>query len=241
MTDEVASYDPAALKRAAAARALDFIKPGMKVGLGTGSTAEALLDLLAPKVAAGLKITGVATSQRTADKARALGIPIAELDDTAPLDLTIDGADETDRDLNLIKGGGGALLREKIVASSSARMIVIADGSKLVDRLGAYPLPVEVIGFGARTTIARIARAIAALGYRDIAISLRMAGDNAFRTDSGNLIFDCAFGAITDAPALATALSQVPGVVDHGLFIDIASALVIARADGVEVLTRKAS
>jgi ribose 5-phosphate isomerase A len=232
--------DPASLKRAAAARALDYIKPGMRVGLGTGSTAEALLDLLGPRVAEGLAITGVATSERTAKKARALGIPIAELDDTAPLDLTIDGADEADRALNLIKGGGGALLREKIVATSSRSMVVIADGSKLVERLGAYALPVEVIRFGARTTIARIERAIAGLGYGDIPISLRLAGDVPFVTDSGHMIFDCAFGAITDAATLATTLSDIPGVVDHGLFVGIASALVIAREDGVEVIERKA-
>lgn len=233
--------DPASLKRAAAVRALEFVESGMRLGLGTGSTAEVFLDLLAPRVAAGLEIVGVPTSQRTADKARALGIPVAELDDTAPLDLTIDGADEADRDLNLIKGGGGALLREKIVASSSKRMVVIADGSKLVDRLGRYALPVEVIGFGARTTITRIEAAIAALGYRDIPIVLRNNGDGPFITDSGHMIFDCAFGAITDAPALASALSDVPGVVDHGLFIGIATALVIARPEGVEVLTRKTS
>jgi ribose 5-phosphate isomerase A len=233
--------DPASLKRAAALRALDFVEPGMRLGLGTGSTAEAFLDLLGPKVAAGLEIVGVPSSERSAARARALGIPLAELDDTAPLDLTIDGADEADRDLNLIKGGGGALLREKIVATSSKRMVVIADGSKLVDRLGAYALPVEVIGFGARTTIARIEAAIAALGYGDIPIVLRANDDGPFRTDSGNLIFDCAFGAITDPPALASALSDVPGVVDHGLFIGVATALVIARADGVEVLTRKTS
>ena len=232
--------DPAALKRDAALRALDFVKPGMKLGLGTGSTAEAFLDVLAPRVAAGLQIVGVPTSQRTADRARVLGIPIAELDDTAPLDLTVDGADEADRELNLIKGGGGALLREKIVASSSKAMVVIADGSKLVDRLGAYALPVEVIGFGARTTITRIEAAIAALGYRDIPITLRNGSDGPFRTDSGHMIFDCTFGAITDAPALAGALSDVPGVVDHGLFIGIATALVIAWPEGVDVLERKA-
>jgi ribose 5-phosphate isomerase A len=238
-TDSPAS--PAALKRAAAAAALDYVQPGMKLGLGTGSTAEAFLDCLAPKVADGLKITGVPTSQRTADKARALGIPIAELDDTAPLDLTIDGADEADHALNLIKGGGGALLREKIVASSSARMVVIADGSKLVDTLGAFALPVEVVGFGARTTIARIEAEIARLGYGDIPISLRMNGDGPFISDSGHFIFDCAFGTITDAPTLARALSEIPGVVDHGLFINIASSLVVARPDGVEILTRTAS
>lgn len=240
MTSADSAADPAALKRAAAAAALDFVQSGMKLGLGTGSTAEAFLDLLAPRVADGLEIIGVPTSQRTADKARALGIPIAELDDTAPLDLTIDGADEADRALNLIKGGGGALLREKIVASSSARMVVIADGSKLVDSLGAFALPVEVIGFGARTTIARIEAEIARLGYEAIPISLRMNGDGPFISDSGHFIFDCAFGTIIDAPALARALSDIPGVVDHGLFIDIASSLVIARPDGVEVLTREA-
>jgi ribose 5-phosphate isomerase A len=233
--------DPASLKRAAAARALDFVEPGMTLGLGTGSTAEAFLDLLGPKVAAGLDLMGVASSERTAARARALGIPLAELDDAAPLDLTIDGADEADRNLDLIKGGGGALLREKIVASSSKRMIVIADGSKLVERLGRYALPVEVVGFGARTTIARIEAAIAALGYRDVPISVRADDDGPFRTDGGHLIFDCAFGAIADAPALARALSEVPGVVDHGLFIGIATDLVIARADGVEVLQRKTS
>ncbi len=238
MTTTDSSASPASLKRAAAVRALEFVQPGMKLGLGTGSTAEAFLDVLAPKVAAGLDIIGVPTSQRTADKAKQLGIPIAELDATAPLDLTIDGADEADRALNLIKGGGGALLREKIVASSSARMIVIADGSKLVDSLGAFALPVEVVGFGARTTIARIEAAIARLGYGDIPISLRMAGDTPFRTDSGHLIFDCAFGTITDAPALARALSDIPGIVEHGLFIGIASSLVIARPDGVEVIER---
>jgi ribose 5-phosphate isomerase A len=233
--------DSASLKRAAAARALDFVEPGMKLGLGTGSTAEAFLELLAPKVAAGLDIIGVPTSRRTADLARKLGIAIAELDDTAPLDLTIDGADEADRDLNLIKGGGGALLREKIVASSSAKMVVIADGSKLVERLGAFDLPVEIIGFGARTTIARIEAEIARLGYEAIPISLRQDGGNGpFVSDSGHFIFDCAFGTITDAPALARALSDVPGVVDHGLFIDIASSLVVARPGGVEVLTRGA-
>ena len=145
----------------------------MRLGLGTGSTAEAFVDLLGPKVAAGLDIACAATSERTAARARALSIPIAPLDDLAPLDLTIDGADEADRDLNLIKGGGGALLREKIVAASSKAMLVIADSSKLVARLGAFALPVEVVGFGARTTIARIEAAIVPLGYRDIAISPR--------------------------------------------------------------------
>ena len=194
---------------------------------------------MVPRVRGGLKVLCAATSERTAQKARALGIPLAELDQLAPLDLTVDGADEADRDLNLIKGGGGALLREKIVAASSVRMIVIVDASKLVQRLGRYPLPVEVTPFGHLTTVSRIRRALGTFGYGEVAITLRQKEGEAFRTDSDNLIYDCALGSIGDAPALAKALSAVPGVVDHGLFIGIASALVIAREDGVEVIERK--
>jgi ribose 5-phosphate isomerase A len=232
--------DPSSLKREAAARALEFVTSGMTLGLGTGSTAEAFLELLGPKVQAGLDVVGVPTSQRTAQKARALGIPLVELDAAAPLEMTVDGADEADRDLNLIKGGGGALLREKIVAASSKRMVVIADGSKLVERLGAFPLPVEIVPFGMKTTLRRIEAAIAALGYAGVTLAMRGEGPELFRTDSGNLIVDCSFGAIGDAPALARALGGLTGVVDHGLFIGIASALVIARPDGVEVIERTA-
>jgi ribose 5-phosphate isomerase A len=231
--------DPTALKRAAAVRALDFVAEGMKLGLGTGSTAEAFLDVLGPRVRGGLKLVCAATSERTAQKARSLGIPLDDLDQLAPLDLTIDGADEADRDLNLIKGGGGALVREKIVAASSARMVVIADASKLVQRLGRYPLPLEVTPFGHLTTISRIRRALGAFGYGDVAITLRQKDGEAFRTDGNNLIYDCALGSIGDAPALAKTLSVVPGVVDHGLFIGIASVLVIAGESGVEVIERK--
>ncbi|HXL98517.1 MAG TPA: ribose-5-phosphate isomerase RpiA [Rhizomicrobium sp.] len=233
------SSDPAALKRAAALRALDFVEDGMKLGLGTGSTAEAFLEVLAPRVRGGLKVIGVATSERTAQKARALGIPIAELDTQAPLDLDIDGADEADRDLNLIKGGGGAHLREKIVATSSRRMIVILDESKLVARLGRFPLPVEVATFGHATTAARIVNAAGKLKYRNVPLTLRTKDDAPFKTDGGNYIYDCAFGAITDAAALAEAISDIPGVIEHGLFVGIASTLVIARADGVEVIEKK--
>jgi ribose 5-phosphate isomerase A len=231
--------DPAALKRAAAARALDYVQDGMKLGLGTGSTAEAFLEVLGPRVRGGLKIIGVATSERTAQKARSLGIPVAEIDSQAPLDLTIDGADEADRDLNLIKGGGGAHLREKIVAASSKKMIVIADASKLVARLGRFPLAVEVATFGHATTAARIVNAAAKLKYRSLPIVLRMKDDAPFKTDSGNYIYDCAFGAIMDAAALAQAISDIPGVVEHGLFVGIASALVLAGESGVEVIERK--
>ncbi len=235
----MADSDPGALKRAAALKALDFVADGMKLGLGTGSTAEAFLDLLAPRVRGGLKITGVATSERTAQKARDLAIPIADLDTMAPLDLTVDGADEADRDLNLIKGGGGAHLREKIVAASSRRMIVIADESKLVPRLGRFPLPVEVAQFGHATTAARIAAVAAKLKYAHVPLSLRMKDGAPFKTDGGNFIYDCSFGAIADAAALASALSAVPGVIEHGLFVGIAAVLLIAGANGVEVIERK--
>jgi ribose 5-phosphate isomerase A len=231
--------DQNSLKRAAAARALDFVQDGMRLGLGTGSTAEAFLDLLAERVRAGLKVTGTPTSERTREKASALSIPVAELDNLAPLDLVIDGADEADHNLDLIKGGGGALLREKIVAASSARMIVIADESKLVRRLGAYPLPIEVIAFGHRTTASRIAEAAGALGYPRLTPKLRLQNGQTFRSDGGNVIYDCAFGEIADVPALAAALSAITGVVEHGLFVGIASHLVIAGVSGVRVIERK--
>ncbi len=233
--------DPAEFKRAAAAAALDFIHPGMRLGLGTGSTAEAFLELLGARVARGLEVVGAATSERTADKARALGIRVADLDDLAPLDVTIDGADEADDALNLVKGGGGALLREKIVAASSRRMVVIADYSKLVKRLGAFALPVEVVAFGARSTLDRLERALAIAGYKNVAVTPRNGAEGLFRTDGGNLIFDCALKVIHDAPALASVLSQVPGVVDHGLFIGLASHLIVAGPDGTRILERKAS
>jgi len=232
--------DSAALKRAAAARALDFVSDGMKLGLGSGSTAEAFVELLGARVRGGLKLFCVPTSERTAQLARSLGIVLGNLDDLAPLDLAVDGADEADHQFNLIKGGGGALLREKIVAISSKRMIVVGDGSKLVKRLGRFPLPVEVLEFGHATTAARIAAAVAALGYRKTAIVLRKKDGAVFKTDSGNVIYDCAFGAIADAGALAATLSCVTGVVEHGLYVGIAKTLVIARAGGVEVMEQVA-
>jgi ribose 5-phosphate isomerase A len=234
MTDS----DPAALKRAAAMKALDYVTEGMKLGLGTGTTAEAFLEVLAPRVRGGLKIIGVASSERTSQKARALGIPMDELDKQAPLDLTVDGADEADHNLTLIKGGGGALLREKIVATSSKKMVVIADDSKLVATLGRFPLPVEVSTFGHATTAARIMNAAKKLNYAHVPLTLRMKGDDPFKTDGGNYIYDCAFGAITDAHALAEAISDIPGVVEHGLFVGIASVLIIARPGGAEVIER---
>jgi ribose 5-phosphate isomerase A len=235
-----AMSDSAALKRAAAARALDFVADGMKLGLGSGSTAEAFVELLGARVRGGLKLLCVPTSERTAEMARTLGVALASLDDLAPLDLVVDGADEADPEFNLIKGGGGALLREKIVATSAERMIVIADGGKLVSRLGRFPLPVEVLEFGRATTAARIVGAVASLGYRNTPIVLRKKDGAVYRTDSGNVIYDCAFGAIADARKLSAALSCVTGVVEHGLYVGIAKTLVIARPEGVEVMERSA-
>jgi ribose 5-phosphate isomerase A len=232
------SADQQELKRAAAARALDFVEDGMKLGLGTGSTADLFLELLANRVRDGLRIRGTPTSERTADKARALGLSIHELDELGSLDLAIDGADEADGNLDLIKGGGGALLREKIVAASAARMLVIADESKLVSWLGAFAVPVEVVPFGHGTTRTRICAAAKKLGYGELAPILRAKDGQVFRTDSGNLIYDCPFRAIADVPALAAALSALTGVVEHGLFVDMASVLIIAGTSGVRVRER---
>jgi ribose 5-phosphate isomerase A len=226
------------LKRAAAAKAVEYVTDGMKLGLGTGSTAEIFLELLAARVRGGINLICTATSERTAEKARTLGIPLAGLDELAPLDLTIDGADEADRKLNLIKGAGGALLREKVVAASSRRMIVIADKSKLVSTLGHFPLPVEVLEFGQKTTAQRIAEALAALGHHNPSVILRNRDGLTFKTDSGNLIYDCALGTIKSPPKLAAALSAIPGVVEHGLFIGIATTLIVARARGVEIIEK---
>lgn len=228
----MAADNARALKRAAAEQALGFVESGMKLGLGTGTTAEAFLELLAAKMHRGLKIVGAATSKRTEAKARALGIPLGELDALAPLDLAVDGADEADAGLTLIKGGGGALVREKIVAASARRMIVVADESKLVEHLGRFPLPVEVTSFGHATTAGRVRNALAALGYANVPVQLR----NGFVTDSGNVIYDCGLGAIRDSRLLALALASIPGVVDHGLFIALASMLVVAGANGVRIL-----
>jgi ribose 5-phosphate isomerase A len=235
----MAESDAAILKHSAAARALDFVQDSMKLGLGTGSTAEAFLEVLAPRVRGGLAVIGAASSERTAAKARALGIPLAPLEQLAPLDLTVDGADEADRDLNLIKGGGGALLREKIVASASKRMVVVCDGSKLAPRLGRFPLPVEVTEFGHSLTAANLQAAIATFGYTGVPIVLRQRDGAIYKTDGGNVIYDCHLGSIGDAAKLAGVLKSVTGVVEHGLFIGLATTLVVAdSADAVQVLER---
>ena len=223
-------------KQAAAHRALEYVEDGMIVGLGTGSTAAAFVAALGARVAEGLKITAIATSEATQKQAEALGIPMTTLDKEPLIDLTIDGADEIDRSLRLIKGGGGALLREKIVASASDRVVIIADDSKLVDTLGAYPLPIEVVKFGLTVTremVGAIADELGLIG----GITLRAGPDGEpFTTDGGNHILDCAFERIVDPEALAELLPMIPGVVEHGLFIELADAAVIAGSGGVSVI-----
>ncbi len=230
-----ANADIEGQKREAARRALDLVEPGMRLGLGTGSTARAFVELVGEQVAAGLDVRCVATSNATEAQAKRLGIPLETLEELPELDLTVDGADEIDPALRLIKGGGGALLREKIVAAASRRMAVIADETKLVARLGAFPLPVEVVSFGLRSTCRHIERTLADLGLAG-PIRLR-GGASPFVTDGGHYILDCSLGAITDPERLAEAFSHIPGVVEHGLFIGYARTAIIARAEGVEVLS----
>ena len=219
-------------KKACAEMAGGFVKDGMNVGLGTGSTAVFLVDYLGQRVKDGLNIRAAATSTRTAQQARACGIDVCDLNDLGRLDITIDGADEFDRDLQLIKGGGGAHLQEKIVAAASDKLVVIADASKAVDRLGAFPLPVEVLRFGRQSTLRHLQGVVANLGYADKPITLRQKDGADVITDEGNCIFDLHMGQITDAMSLAAALKSIPGVVEHGLFLRLAQAVVVGRPDG---------
>lgn len=223
------------LKIEAARKALEHVSDGMKLGIGTGSTAEEFVRLLAEKVATGMQIIGVPTSERTAALCNELGVPLSTLEETPELDLTIDGADEIDSELSLIKGGGGALLREKIVAAASARMIVIADKSKVVETLGRFPLPIEVNRFGLRATELAIAAAASKLGLSGD-IKLRMTGSQPFVTDGDHFVLDASFGRIPDTRALSNALHAIPGVVEHGLFIGLASAAIVAGSDGIETI-----
>ena len=224
-------------KRAAALRALDFVEAGMKVGLGTGSTAEHFVRALGERVQSGLKIVATPTSERTATLARDLGIPLATLDDLGEPDVTVDGTDEVDGELRLIKGGGGALLREKIVASASKRMIVIADSSKRVDALGVFPLPVEIVTFAPQTTLRRIADVAVRAGCRGNLTRLR-GGDRPFRSDQNNFVADVACEFIPNPDELSRALLAIPEVVEHGLFLGLCSTLILGHANGVEVVTR---
>eukprot|EP01037_Dinobryon_pediforme_P022625 gene22625-23839_t len=226
------------LKRLAGEAALAYVESGMRLGLGSGSTAEAFVRALGARVAEGLQVVGVPTSERTAALATSLSIPLTTLEDVPELNLTIDGADEIGPDLVLVKGGGGALLREKIVAGASRRMIVIADGSKIVPVIGAFPLPIEVVPFGLTSTRLRIEAAAAELGLSGPVALRRTDRGEPFVTDGGHFILDASFRRIPQPEALANALVAIPGVVEHGLFIGIASLAIIARADGVETIYR---
>ena len=230
---------PDEAKEAAAREALKHVRDGMKLGLGTGSTAAKFVAGLGEMVAQGLKVICVPTSEATRKQAESLNIPLTRLDEEPILDLTVDGADELDADLTLIKGGGGALLREKIVASSSRKMIVIADDTKKVDTLGKFALPIEVVPFGVKSTAMKIESAARWAGCEG-PLALRIRDGELFVTDNGNVIIDCAFGRIPDAQKLASALSTIPGVVDHGLFIGMASLAILGGPDGIAIIERNA-
>jgi ribose 5-phosphate isomerase A len=232
------TMDADAQKRAAAARALEWVRSGMRIGLGTGSTARHFVELLAERVRGGLDIVAVPTSESTRSDAERLGVPLTTLDETPELDLTVDGADEIAPDLSLIKGGGGALLREKIVAAASARMVVIADESKWVPVLGRFPLPVEVVPFGLAATRRAVEAASAGAGSPGPATLRRGKEGHAFVTDGGHWILDAALERIADPKGLAKRLSAIPGVVEHGLFIGFAQAAVLGGAEGVQVVER---
>ena len=224
------------LKRQAALEAAKLIEPGMRLGLGTGSTAKHLVDAVGKMVAEGLKVVCVPTSEGTRKQAESLGIPLTTLDDTPELDLTIDGADEFDPSLRLIKGGGGALVREKIVAVASTRMVVITDVSKEVPALGRFPLPIEVNPFGLESTRRQILKVFTAAGYDCPAVLRRSPTGGVYVTDGGHYILDCPLGEISDPEALSMALFQVPGVVEHGLFLGLAKAVIVADDTGLRII-----
>lgn len=225
------------LKRQAAQAAMSEVRSGMRIGLGTGSTAKHFVDLLGAEVAKGFECLCVPTSEATAAQARELDIPLTTLDDIDALDVTIDGADEIDRQFRLIKGGGGALLREKIVAAASARMVVIADETKLVDTLGKFPLPIEVNPFGRSATARALSAILEAFGAEGGMSLRKQAGGEVFVTDGGHYIYDASFGRISEPEALSRALLDVPGVVQHGLFIDMCREAYLAAPSGVICLS----
>lgn len=223
-------------KRSAAREAVALVEAGMRLGLGTGSTASHFVDFLGARVSQGLKVVCVPTSEATRLHAERLGIPLTTLDETPLLDLTVDGADELDGALRLIKGGGGALLREKIVAAASERLVIIADHTKRVETLGAFPLPVEVVGFGLTATRNMVAMLAADLGCHG-EVRLRVGRDRKpFVTDGGNHILDCAFRRIDEPERLDEALKHIPGVVENGLFLGLADLAFVAGPDGVAVI-----
>jgi ribose 5-phosphate isomerase A len=230
--------DVDAQKRQAAACAVGWVKPGMRLGLGTGSTARHFVELLAERVRAGLDVVCVPTSEATRADAERLGVPLTTLDETPSLDLTVDGADEIGPELTLIKGGGGALLNEKIVAAASARMVVIADESKWVPVLGRFPLPIEVMPFGLAAIQRAVEAAATATGAPGPVILRRNKAGHAFVTDGGHWILDAHLNRIADPKPLADRLSSIPGVVEHGLFIGLAQAAILAGPAGIRIVER---
>ncbi|WP_026608165.1 ribose-5-phosphate isomerase RpiA [Methylocapsa acidiphila] len=231
----MAALNPDDAKRLAAARALELVRPGMRLGLGTGTTAAHFVEQLGARVAGGLEVVCVPTSERTRTQAELFSIPLSTIDATPELDLTVDGADEFDPQLRLIKGGGGAHLREKIVAMASRRMIVITDSSKAVATLGKFPLPVEVNVFGLEVTRRMILAAAESSGcFGEVRLRKNPSG-HPFVSDNGHFIVDCFLGAIPQPDQLAAHLSAIPGVVEHGLFIGVAKAVICAGPDGLEI------
>lgn len=226
------------VKENAAMAALDFVEDGMVLGLGSGSTAEIFIDRLGEKVAGGLKVAGVPTSQRTADCAVEAGVPLIEPDKVDRINLTIDGADEVDPAFNLIKGGGACLLREKIIAHASERMLVIVDDSKMVETLGRFALPIEVDPFGMALTAEQVFDALKVTGCEEAQTVLRQMKDGSgpLRTDGGNYILDSRCRKIPNPVETALALSQIPGVMEHGLFIDLADVVIVGEADHARVI-----
>ena len=221
----------------AAQKAFEYVEDGMKLGLGTGSTADEFTKILSDNVKNGLDVVCVPTSEKTKDLAESLNIPLASLENLNFLDLTVDGADEVDDDLSLFKGGGGALLREKIIAFNSKKMIVIADDTKKVSKLGKFSLPVELIKFEHKTTINRVLEKLENIGYPGTA-ELRVINGNPFTTDSENLIYDLSIGLIEEPDIIDNLLNSVPGVVENGLFVDMANIVIIGEQNGVKIIEK---
>jgi ribose 5-phosphate isomerase A len=232
------SDDPEVGKINAAAAALDLVEDGMTLGLGTGSTATHFVRMLGTRVRTGLKVRGVPTSEATRLLAEENGVPLVEAEKVGRIQLAVDGADESDRELRLIKGGGAALLREKIIASAAEQFVVIVDESKVVDQLGAFPLPVEVVPFAFPLTAQRVFEALKASGCAKRDVDLRERNGRAVVTDSGNYILDCRCAQIPHPAKLAKVLKSITGVVEHGLFLGMARTLIIGKARGAEVLER---
>ncbi len=230
MTESLAKFN-------AAHAALDYVKDGMVLGLGTGSTAAHFVRQLGERVRQGLRVKGVPTSEATRNLAEQVGVPLLEISQVSAIDVCIDGADEVDPAFRLIKGGGGALLREKIVAAASKQMVVIADETKWVETLGAFPLPVEVTRFGFALTQARVVEALRATGCAGHEVELRVSGksNEPVITDGGNYILDAHAKRIVNAEALAAALQGIAGVVEHGLFIGLAQTVILGKDKGAEV------